>query len=85
MMLQKHGVSPTSISGELETSRAPQFDDSVWPLDKVHRVATMALGLSTPQGVVQLDKALELISASDAVKYSWMYHEKQAAKKDCNG
>ena len=50
------------------------LDRSIWPMDKVNRIATLALGLVDPteiMSVKDIEKALEIMDASDGSKYKW--------------
>ena len=58
------------------------LDRAIWPLDKVNRIATLALGLLDPTEVMSnkaIEKALEIIDASDSSKYKW--YKKHFEKK----
>jgi hypothetical protein len=59
---------------------ASGLDDSVWPLDRVHRIAVIALGGKAEEGPLRpedVGRALEVLAASDEVKFSWANEEKQ--------
>jgi hypothetical protein len=59
---------------------ASGLDDSVWPFDRVHRIAVNALGGRAEEGPLtpeDVGRALEVLVASDEVKFSWANEEKQ--------
>ena len=63
------------------------LDQSVWSLDKVNRVATIALGLvptSEAMSAKTIENALEIIDAADSSKYTWYkkHFEKEAKVVD---
>jgi hypothetical protein len=59
---------------------ASGLSDSVWSFDRVHRVAVNALGCKTKGGTLtpeDVGRALELLGASDDVKFQWVNEEKR--------
>lgn len=59
------------------------LDESVWPIDRINRVATFSLGSRSPSGleVHQIEKAIAGIYATDRAKYAWIRKEKADEKK----
>ncbi|KAL9132087.1 MAG: hypothetical protein Q9217_000123 [Psora testacea] len=60
------------------------LERSVWPLDKVNRTATIALGQlekATPMGAQTIERAIEIIDASDVSKYGWLRKDKERKSK----
>lgn len=59
------------------------LDESVWPVDRVNRVATYSLGSRGPSGlkVHQVERAIAGIYATDRAKYAWVRKEKADEKK----
>ncbi|KAH0563285.1 hypothetical protein GP486_002140 [Trichoglossum hirsutum] len=58
---------------------ASGLSDSVWTFDRVHRVAVSALGCKTREGALtpeDIGRALELLDASDEVKFQWANEER---------
>ena len=58
------------------------LEQSVWPFDKVNRIATVAQGLvdkSDKMSAKDIENALGVIDASDSSKYRW--YKKQSEKK----
>lgn len=70
----------------LDSSRefASGLHESVWSFDGIHRVAVTALGLMgadeelTPE---MIEKALQILDASDAVKYVWATEERHGQRE----
>ncbi|KAI4130465.1 MAG: hypothetical protein LQ347_003360 [Umbilicaria vellea] len=82
------GCMTTASQAALELDSTQVFasglDDFVWTFERVHRVATVALGLVKDEGFLtsaHIDRALALIESSDNAKYDWILEEKEEAKK----
>ena len=76
----KHFVSQetTDISFDSAKSFSWGLEDCVWSMDRVHRVASVALGLVGPQEEMHnnhLSSALETIRESDESKFAWLKEE----------
>ncbi|KAL8716608.1 MAG: hypothetical protein Q9225_006078, partial [Loekoesia sp. 1 TL-2023] len=56
----------------------------VWSSDHVHRVATVALGITQADDkamtIEHVEKALEIIESSDNAKHGWLFGEKERAR-----
>lgn len=81
-------VAPVVVDWNLDIDSKSGFlsglDESVWPMDRVSRVATTALGLledSEQMTSTHIEKALELIESSDTAKVDWVTKEKEHRKK----
>ena len=59
------------------------LDESVWPMDRVNRVATFALGSrgSGPLEIRHIESALAGIYATDQAKYTWVREERVDERK----
>lgn len=71
---------------ELDSTQvfASGLEDFIWTFERVHRVATVALGLVEDEGYLtsaHMDRALALIESSDNAKFDWIQEEKEQAKK----
>ena len=75
-------VGPIVDDWDLEIDSKVAFladlDESVWPMDRVNRVATFALGSRGPLGldIHHIEKAIAGIYATDRAKYAWVRKEK---------
>ena len=83
-----HGsmISVPQATLELDSAQvfASGLEDSVWPFERVHRTATIALGLMKDEDILipaHINGALALIESSDNAKYDWIYEEKEQARK----
>jgi len=59
------------------------LDETVWSMDRVHRVATLALGLlheNKEMAVEDVEQALTIIDSSDNSKFSWVEKEREEEK-----
>ena len=73
------------LSIESKWSFIGGLERSVWPLDRVNRIATIALGLLKNAESMQtqtIEKALGIIDASDIHKYGWLTKDKERKQKD---
>ncbi|KAL6717343.1 hypothetical protein ACLMJK_005258 [Lecanora helva] len=62
--------------------------ESVWPIDRVGRIATTALGLLAREEELtskHIEAALEIIETSDSSKVEWAQEEKKRRKKKTTG
>ena len=82
-------VAPVVVDWNLDIDSKLGFlsglDESVWPMDRVNRVATTALGLfedSEEMTSTHIEKALELIESSDTAKVDWVTKEKEYRNKE---
>lgn len=71
---------------ELDSTQvfASGLEDYVWTFERVHRVATVALGLVKEEDILtsaHIDSALALIESSDNAKFDWIHEEKEQARK----
>jgi len=61
------------------------IDTSFWNFDRVHRVATVALGeLSNPSreiSIVDIARAIRIIEDSDSIKFQWAAQEQEYLKE----
>ena len=60
------------------------LDETVWSMDRVHRAATLALGMlkeNQEMTVQDVEQALTLIDASDNSKFTWVEKENEQEKK----
>lgn len=96
-MLRRLAADPALVSNlvaqeDLDLASSAVFlsemDVSVWPLDRVHRAATVALGLLTDNGAEMTTKhiedALALIELSDSKKFEWAARESEKEKAGKN-
>ena len=63
------------------------LDESVWSMDKVHRLATLALGLlksNQEMTAQEIEQALVLIDASDNSKFTWVEKENEEGKRSAD-
>lgn len=70
--------SDLRVDSSLEYSSG--LEESVWPFDRVHRVAVTALGLMGPEDELSpemIAKALRLLDSSDEIKFQWAVKETQ--------
>ena len=81
-------VAPVVMNWKLELDSKSSFlsglGESVWPMDKINRVATTALGLldgSAEMTSKHIEQTLELLDSSDNVKTRWVTKEKEQPKK----
>lgn len=77
-------ISHRIIDVDTKTAFLSGLEESVWSLDRVSRVATIALGLlegSEEMTIKHIERALEIIEASDAVKIDWVVNEKEQREK----
>ena len=61
------------------------LEDAVWSMDRIHRVASIALGLVGPEEKMDsshLSSALETIRESDQRKFEWLDQENERQSKD---
>ena len=84
-------VAPVVVDWNLDLDSKSGFlsglNESVWPMDRVSRVATTALGLlvdSETMTSTHIEKALELIESSDTAKVDWVTKEREHRKKRTN-
>lgn len=64
------------------------LDETVWSMDRVHRAATLALGMlreDQEMTVKDIERALVLIDASDSSKFTWAEKENEQEKKQSEG
>ena len=80
-------VARIALDPDMEISSALTFlsgiDESVWPVDRVGKVATTALGIldqGHEMGVTHIQDALRLLDQSDSGKYEWVQREKELQK-----
>lgn len=71
---------------ELDSTQvfASGLEEYVWSFERVHRVATVALGLLKDENILtsaHIDSALALIESSDNAKVDWIQEDKEQAKK----
>jgi len=62
---------------------ASGLEDSVWPFDRVHRTAVLALGLMNDNDILSsthIEGALHLVDSSDKAKFDWMNEEQQQGR-----
>ena len=62
---------------------ASGLDEFIWPFDRVHRTAVLALGLlsdSTDLSIGHLEGALHLLESSDKAKYDWLNEEQERGR-----
>lgn len=62
-------------------------EESVWSMDTVHRIATLALGLirgSRELTVQDIEQALSLIDTSDNVKFTWAEKANEEERKSAD-
>ena len=67
-------VEDRNLTLESKYAFIASLDRSVWPMHKVSRIATIALGLpnnSEPMSATKIGEALAIIDASDNSKYKW--------------
>ena len=83
---QQEQVVPVVYDWDLDIESKWAFisglERSIWPLDKVNRIATVARGLmdkSDKMSAKDIENALGIIDASDSSKYRW--YKKQSEKK----
>ena len=70
----------TDVSFDSAKSFSWGLEDCVWSMDRVHRVASVALGLVGPQEDMHnnhLSSALETIRESDESKFAWLKDENE--------
>jgi SpoVK/Ycf46/Vps4 family AAA+-type ATPase len=72
------------------TIYASDLESFVWPFDRVHRIATIAVGLprtGMPLTTAHITHALNLLDASDEAKYEWAEsaREEQRFSKEESG
>ena len=91
-MLHRLAVDRTCVNNvafqeELELASSAVFTSdmkvSVWPLDRVHRAATVALGSlldGTEMTTKHIEEALVLIELSDTKKFEWVAKENEEEK-----
>ena len=82
------GGMTTALQAALELDSTQVFasglEDFVWSFARVHRVATVALGLMKDEDILtsaHIDSALAVIESSDNAKLDWINEEKEQAKK----
>ena len=84
---QVHTISTsTDLQDQIDSGIlfASGFDETVWSMDRVHRTATLALGLlkdGREMTVQDIEQALTIIDASDNSKFTWVEKEKEQEKK----
>ncbi len=91
-MLRRLAANPTSVNSlvsqqELDLASSAVYvsdmNKFVWPLDRVHRAATVALG-SLQEGaemtIKHIEEALTLIEISDTKKFEWAAKENEREK-----
>ncbi|KAI9868008.1 MAG: hypothetical protein M1830_005704, partial [Pleopsidium flavum] len=62
---------------------ASGLEDSVWPFDRVHRTAVLALGLTNDNEILNsmhIEGALHLVDSSDRAKVAWLKEEQQQGR-----
>ena len=72
-----------SIDVDRRTTLLSELEDSIWSFDRVNRAATTALGLlegSEELTVKHIERALEIIEASDSTKERWLARERLKSK-----
>ena len=76
-------VDHWNLEIDSKTAFLADLEESVWPMDRVNRVATFALGSRGPEGleVRHIESALAGIYATDQAKYTWVREEKADEKK----
>jgi hypothetical protein len=81
-------VAPIVTAGDLyidsKTTFLSGLDESVWPIERISRIVTTALGLledSAEMHSGHVDRALNLIELSDNAKRDWIMAEKEQRKK----
>ncbi|KAF8252381.1 AAA-domain-containing protein [Wilcoxina mikolae CBS 423.85] len=71
--------------GDDTESHIPGIDSSFWNFDRVHRVATVALGelsnASREITVADIARAVRIIEESDSVKFQWAAQEQEYLKE----
>ena len=71
-------LSRTDLRLDSSVEYSSGLEESVWPFDRVHRVAVTALGLIEPDGELTeatISKALALLDSSDETKFQWAIEE----------
>src|SRR5690606_9674447 len=86
----KEAAIPLTLKVDDETaySDIPGIDETVWPFDRVHRLALVAIGeyskVASPNGVITIDvvkKACDILEQSDNAKFRWGEEERKARKE----
>ena len=81
-------VADWELEIDSKTGFLSGLDESVWSMDRVNRIVTTALGLlAQSEGLTNkhIERALELIEASDTAKVDWVRDEKERRKKSQTG
>ena len=71
-------LSRTDLRLDSSVEYSSGLEESVWPFDRVHRVAVTALGLIELNGELTegtISKALALLDSSDETKFQWAIEE----------
>ncbi|KAG8531149.1 uncharacterized protein KY384_004507 [Bacidia gigantensis] len=96
-MLRRTSPNPTQVSAVVDDWRLPLesqwafvtgLDQSIWSLDKVNRIAVVALGLLNKSGNMSsktIEAAFETIDASDNSKYEWWKKHMNEKQKGSEG
>ena len=81
-------TAPVTLDWDLDIDSKSGFlsglDEHIWPMDRVNRAVTTALGLlegSEEMTSRHLEEALELIESSDSAKVHWVTSEREQEKK----
>ncbi|KAK4691537.1 hypothetical protein P7C71_g5485, partial [Lecanoromycetidae sp. Uapishka_2] len=82
-------VAPIVAHWDLHMDSKTDFlsglDESIWPMERISRVTTTALGcLEEPEEIMSsehIERALNIIELSDNVKRDWIMAEKEQRKK----
>ncbi|MCJ1259327.1 hypothetical protein MMC24_007164 [Lignoscripta atroalba] len=77
-------TSDTDLRLDSAQVYASGLNESVWPFERVHRAAAIALGLVEEDedfSSAHLNQALTLIESSDDARYKWIAEEKEEVKK----
>lgn len=76
-------IADRTVDVDSKTTFLTGLEESVWPLDRVSRAVTTALGLlegSEEMTIKHIEQALEIIESSDTAKVDWMANEKEQRK-----
>lgn len=79
-------ASSTDLAIQLDSATlfASDLNETVWSLDRMHRLATLALGIvgnGQEMSHKNIEAALNLIDSSDNSKFEWVEKEKEQEKK----
>lgn len=75
--------NPTMVYFKQSQLYASYLDEKIWPQHQIHRWARVTIGIAINQVITpdHIGRALELILASDEIKFEWVEEERKRIKE----